>query len=224
MTKAIDPFEEYLRKKKVEMLARKVRESLPGAKKPAADEPVDAKDADADARLQEEMREFFDAGHDAAAQLFSRVGRSIPEEKVEEIREALEEVLEEEPPAPRAETGETFVNFFRQISEEYRTEDEAREAEAQQLELVEEPEPEAPPVSRDVAREIAASAAPDDAAAARGVRRLDLAEILSGAPVDEAQSRQRLDLLCRLVAKLVERAGIGESEIIEALIKSGVHF
>ena len=35
---------------------------------------------------------------------------------------------------------------------------------------------------------------------------------------------RRIEVLCRLVAKLVERTELPESEIVEALIKSGVEF
>ena len=54
--------------------------------------------------------------------------------------------------------------------------------------------------------------------------RLNVAEILSAPIKDEKELGQRVDLLCRLMAKLVERLDIPESEIIEVLIKSGVEF
>ena len=51
--------------------------------------------------------------------------------------------------------------------------------------------------------------------------RLDLNDILTP-PADDAELVQRVELLGRLVAKLVERMKLPENEIIEVLIKAGV--
>ena len=68
MSKAIDPFEEFLRKKKVKMLEEKFRRER------AAEEDA-AVDEEEDARLREEMDDFFESGQNAGAELFSkRVG------------------------------------------------------------------------------------------------------------------------------------------------------
>ncbi len=69
---------------------------------------------------------------------------------------------------------------------------------------------------------------PVDATALGGGKRphLDLSEILLPLRdnATEEEMRRHLELLCRLIAKLVERAALPESEIIEVLIKSRVEF
>jgi hypothetical protein len=62
--------------------------------------------------------------------------------------------------------------------------------------------------------------ASSDAAPSSG---LAIADVLTP-PQEGEDLRQRVDLLSRLVVKLVERSKLPESEIIEVLIKSGVEF
>ncbi|MGQ0613576.1 MAG: hypothetical protein ACT4PV_07570 [Planctomycetaceae bacterium] len=224
MTKAVDPFEEYLRKKKVEQLQQRYRA---GGVDVQAEEGGDAageelvlaqEDPEVTQRLKEEMEEFFDAGGSAGANYFSKVGTGISEDKVEEIRDALEEVFEAPGPAPANEpVTEAFVDFFRGVETQYERGGTLPPlpSEAPPMvipEILITPMPQKPAPS---------SGAQAPAAAKSGA--LDLGELL-GAPADAQQLPQRVNLLCRLVAKLVERAGIPESEIIEVLIKSGVEF
>jgi len=53
--------------------------------------------------------------------------------------------------------------------------------------------------------------------------RLSLNDILTP-PQDDEELRQRVELLGRLVARLVERVKLPENEIIEVLIRSGIEF
>lgn len=225
-TGAIDPFEEFLRKKKVEKLEEKYRQERTGDA-PAEDEIVVVEeDPGQDEKLREEMDEFLRTGQEAGAEYFSKMKSNISADQVEEIKDALEEVFEEELVAtPQTEGGEddTFVQFFQQVQDEFIAEPQA---------------PAAPTPEEEVAGEIVQArddAAPEvstpgsEAVLPKGRRPsddpgLDLAGILSAPAKDERQTAQRVDLLCRLVAKLVERLGIPEGEIIEVLIKSGVEF
>jgi len=282
MTRAIDPFEEFLRKKKVEMLEQRYRGDPPrppagsggaaggtgiGIGAPATADEEEAlviadDDPEAEARLRVEMDDFFLASQSAGAQLYTKVDTGISNDKVDEIRDALDDVFEEDAPAPQTEdNNDTFVNFFRQVQERY--EDEIGPASAAPAAPADvrvratvppaAPEPKidgrsahAPtgsPLSAAAAATVAAAdPAPETAGGAmdalaelareeaevtrpraRSKSRLDLSEILAG-PVSDADARQRIDLLCRIVAKLVERVGLPENEIIEVLIKSGVEF
>lgn len=219
VTKAVDPFEEFLRKKKVEQLQQKLMEGADPAASPSDEALVLSEEDPAVAeRVKEEMEEFFDAGGNAGAELFSKVGSDISGEKVEEIRDALEEVFQAPPPAPaQTRPNEAFVDFFKSIQESFEAnaplapEEPAAETAA--------PEP-APLVLENDASPARPEPRPDPD---RKTHALDLAEILSK-PTEPQQLAQRVDLVCRLIAKLVERAQIPESEIIEVLIKSGVEF
>ncbi len=86
MSRAIDPFEEFLRKKKVKMLEEKFRRDRAAAEGAAEDEE------EGDARLQEEMDDFFESGQNAGAELFGKV-KDLSHEKVDEIKDALEDVF-----------------------------------------------------------------------------------------------------------------------------------
>ena len=226
MTKAVDPFEEYLRKKKVEQMEKRYRgagvdvragEEAPGE----AEELVIAQeDPEVAERLKSEMEEFFDAGGSAGADYFSKVGTGISEERVEEIRDALEEVFTAPEPGPANEpVTDAFVDFFRTVEAQYEKAGSLPPRPPETAVVVETPITPPPPPARAPAPSAASAAAPAKAPAGA----LDLGELL-GAPVDAPQLPQRVDLLCRLVAKLVERTRIPESEIIEVLIKSGVEF
>ncbi len=266
MTRAIDPFEEFLRKKKVEMLEQRYRGEPPrppakvgggaggvgiGVGIPPAEEEealvIADDDPEAEARLREEMDDFFLASQSAGAQLYTKVDTGISNDKVDEIRDALDDVFEEDAPAPQTEeNNDTFVNFFRQVQEKYDDSDAPADASPPATaEATPEmrsnpspvPAPSAAPATAALAKPapVAAAGAMDALAElaqeeaelarprSRSRSRLDISEILAGA-VDESDARQRIDLLCRLVAKLVERVGLPENEIIEVLIKSGVEF
>ena len=82
MSKAIDPFEEFLRKKKVKMLEEKFRRDR------AAEEEAAEGEDEGDTRLQEEMDDFFESGQTAGAELFSKA-KDLSDEKVDEIKDAL---------------------------------------------------------------------------------------------------------------------------------------
>jgi hypothetical protein len=56
-----------------------------------------------------------------------------------------------------------------------------------------------------------------------GPRRINLAEILLS-DIGGTRVEQRIEVVCRLVARLVEKANLPESEVIEALIKSDIEF
>jgi hypothetical protein len=235
MTKAIDPFEEYLRKKKVELLERKYRDpgdpreqkpERPGSIPPDEDPAVDA-------RLREEAEDFLQSGQSAGLQAFQSA-RDISEDKVEDIKDALDDVFEQDAPVPQTvdendDAGDTFVSFFKQVQEEY---DEKPVCDnvaclppdpgAQEV---------APGTDLDVMmpadlRGAAVEVALDDGEAGQAEAsdtRLDLEAIL----VDGAKKQdlaKRVDVLCRLVAKLCDRFGLPESEVIEALIKGGLEF
>jgi hypothetical protein len=260
MTKAIDPFEEYLRKKKVEMMEQKLRD--PSGEKPApkSEEPVEVdpdEDPEASARLSEEMADFFESGQQAGAELFNQM-QSIEEDKVEEIKDALDEVFEEDAPVPQTEENENnFVEFFQQVETEFDAVpgDRPRPVTAEQppaeppAPSLPKPKPQpTPPQSRPAApppveqvnvtvdvedlprpgdlevSPLALAESDDlDLASLREDGRLNLATILlnkeSGADLE-----QQVEVLCRIVSRLVEKAQLPESEIIEALIKADVEF
>lgn len=227
MTRAIDPFEEFLRKKKVEMLEQKYRhDGETGAEEEDAppDDLVVDDDPEQEERIQEEMDEFFETGTSAGAEYFSKLESNISEDKVEEIKDALEEVFEEEivDEPQTEEADEKFVEFFKQVQTEFDAD--GKPLQAQPASTAEELAAEV--VQPDTEPSVAEVASPGHAeeAEAPEVTRLNLGEILSTPVADEEQLRQRVDLLCRLVAKVVERLDIPENEIIEVLIKSGVEF
>ena len=242
MSKATDPFEEYLRKKKVELLETKFRDEAGQQAAPEDDEfrPPSNDDPEVEAKLMEEVDDFFSTTKNAGAQHFSEAGTGLPEEKVEEIRDALEEVFEEDAPKPRAEEDDQpFVDFFKQVRDEYSPGQAPAEApveeqiEATAREIVSpdhpddafvEPEPhptdlgaQVGEVSTDEYLAVEVSGEPVDDS------RLDLNDILTPL-TDEEDLLQRVELLGRLVGKLIERLKIPENEIIEVLIKSGVEF
>jgi hypothetical protein len=236
MTKAIDPFEEYLRKKKVELLERKYRDPADddaSASRPGAIPPDE--DPEVDARLREEAEDFLQSGQSAGVQAFQSA-QHISDDKVEEIRDALEDVFEQDAPMPQTvdhsdDAGDTFVSFFKQVQEEYEEkpvcdnvaclppEPGTQEvAPGTDLDLM------MPADLRGAAVEVAFDEE-DAPPAERGASdtRLDLEAIL----VDGAKRQdlaKRVDVLCRLVSKLCDRFGLPESEIIEALIKGGLEF
>jgi len=323
MTRAIDPFEEYLRKKKVEMLETKYRG--PRSRQSFVedvDEDQGPVDADQEERLQEEVQDFFESGQSAAARLFDRVGDGLPEEQVDEIRDALEEVFVETEAEPQAEGDGTFVNFFREVQTSFDEEHAERERAAVEQEggnevvaptgdsgeVVEPPPapksarsremlpngvefvmgPKARPreetpipfasedlqeaetaelgseganaalaelfaaeqarqqeaeqasraqVADDEENDDARTEAAEAIGALAGYReagdaagdetaevRIDLAAILAELGDREEDLRTRVDLLGRLVARLVERSGMPQHELVEMLIRSGVEF
>lgn len=240
MPRAIDPFEEYLRKKKVELLEQKYRQ---GRREDAEtdtetlDDPGRVEETEVEARLEEEVQEFFDAGVSAAEDLISGLNSGLSEDEVDEIRDRLDDVFEEDPHAPQApaeETESTFVEFFRNMDEEGGAQPEEESAPA----TASAPPPEETPAAalhleESVAERYHAEMAPevttedsaqtDPAPLQPRETRLDLVEILA-APTDAENLHKRIDLLCRLMAKVVERTGLPESELIEVLIKAGVEF
>lgn len=268
MSKAIDPFEEYLRRKKVETARDKYKKSSAEAeaKAPSSTQetPVRSQeDPEVEARLQEEVKELFEAGGTAAAALFSEAGSDLSEEKVEEIRDAIEDVFEAPKPTPQKDAGETFLQFFREVEQKFDSPaDELRLAGEVEIEVTDEagatsgadggseageivspPAPAAPPAGGPAtafARPPGASVPPidgpsssqlpvdlqieEDSAAAQSASRISLMELLGAPPQGETQLRQRVDLLCRIVAKLLERSDLDDGEIIEVLIKSGIEF
>ena len=244
MTKANDPFEEYLRKKKVELLENKFRaegdaEAAPDATdedyRPADDDP------EVEARLREEADDFFEAAGSAAATHFEGADSGLEEEQVEQIRDALEDVFEEEVDRPQAEEeDQNFVDFFRQVRSEYdpraaaapleeQIEATANEVAAPLEPLNPPPAAPTPPPLKPHPTEMGQSGevSTEDLAAveaeASDEHRLDLNDILTP-PADEAELVQRVELLGRLVARLVEHVKLSENEIVELLIKSGVEF
>lgn len=128
MTRAIDPFEDYLRKKKVEMLEEQYR----GTDQPeqeSEDEltqdhwtPPPTKDdsPEREVKVEQEMNEFFSEGGSAGADLFERAN-VIDEDRVDEIQDALDEVFEAEKCEPEDASGvdDTFVDFFKQVQTDF---------------------------------------------------------------------------------------------------------
>ncbi|MFI5403994.1 MAG: hypothetical protein ACHQ1G_13730 [Planctomycetota bacterium] len=236
MTKAIDPFEEYLRKKKVELLERKYRDPAedgdPSADRPGSIPPDE--DPEVDARLREEAEDFLQSGQSAGVQAFQSA-RNISDDKVEDIKDALDDVFEQDVPVPQSvnendDAGDTFVSFFKQVQEQY---DEKPVCDnvaclppdpgTQEIAHGTDIDVMMPSDLRGAAVEVALD--DDEGAVAGGSSdtRLDLEAIL----VDGARKQdlaKRVDVLCRLVAKLCDRFGLPESEIIEALIKGGLEF
>jgi hypothetical protein len=223
-TGAIDPFEEFLRKKKVEKLEEKYRQERGAAPEPDDEIALVEDDPNREEKLREEMDEFLKTGQAAGAEYFSKLKTNIGPDQVEEIKDALEEVFEEELVAtPQTEGGpdDTFVQFFQQVQDTFVRPGEAPPAATPEEEVageIVEARVEAGPQVSTPGPE----AAPEPRASDE--RRLDLAAILAAPAADTQQVAQRVDLLCRLVAKLVERLGIPEGEIVEVLIKSGVQF
>lgn len=240
MTKAIDPFEEYLRKKKVELLERKYRDpaeggatAAPSAERPGGIPPDE--DPEVDARLREEAVDFLQSGQSAGMEAFQQA-RGISDDKVEDIKDALDDVFEEDVPVPQTvdendDAGDTFVSFFKQVQQEY---DEPPVCDNVSC-LPPDPGTAAPDPGMDLdvmmpaeLRGAAVEVALDEGEpglmdAEASDTRLDLEAIL----VDGARKQElgkRVDVLCRLVAKLCDRFGLPESEIIEALIKGGLEF
>jgi len=238
MTKAIDPFEEFLRKKKVEILEQKYR----GQKRPEEEAPAPAathpdEDPETEARLKEEMDDFFQSGQSAGAKLFNQA-QTISDDKVDEIKDALDDVFEDDAAGPEVvdedgDAGDTFVNFFKQVQEEFDEDDLPASDSAMALALEDqvvveesEPEPVPPAALRAAAHEIGTPDAVEEVEDVPGgveEGRLDLTEILRMGESEE-DLRKQVEVLSRLVAKLVERSRIPESDIIEALIRAGVEF
>ena len=236
MGKAIDPFEEYLRKKKVELLEKKYRdpadEGKPSTERPGSIPPDE--DPEVDARLREEAADFLQSGQSAGVQAFQSAS-SISRDKVEDLKDALDDVFEQDVPVPQTvnendDAGDTFVSFFKQVQEEY---DEGPVCDnvaclppdpgTQEIAAGTDIDVMMPADLRGAAVEVALDDV--DAPVGHGASdtRLDLEAIL----VDGASKQElgkRVDVLCRLVAKLCERHGLAESEIIEALIKGGLEF
>ena len=242
MTHPVDPFEEYLRKKKVEMLEKRMK--LEGRTvDDDDDEPLLLAEEDpaVTARLQEEMEEFFDAGGSAGAQYFSKVGSDLNEEKVEEIRDRLEEVFEEGTPRPRKEEeGETFVEFFREVQKSYKEKGSAKgplsgadqdgvvtplPPELAPVEVMEtDPEiPSEPPRKAKAIDTDALAAEIQDTDDDDDPHDLNLIEVLTN-PAEGEDLTKRVEVLSRLLTKLVEKSGMSQSEILEVLIKSGIEF
>ena len=280
MTRAIDPFEEFLRKKKVELLEQQYREqgsraapesaTATEAPTPAASE----EEVEQDARVQAEMDEFFESGQQAGVEIFQQM-KELDDNKVEEIKDALSDVFEEDAARPsNSEDSETFVNFFQQVQDSFdgkpgvtptpppslpqsphtALEDapapEAKApsapapvAPAPTARAPEAPVPNAPAPKPAPARPTAPPAfdpapLPDLAATAAEVStdapvatptesregRINLAEILLSEMEDADDLGKRIEVLFRLVSRLVERSNMPESEIIEVLIKSDVEF
>ena len=127
MTRAIDPFEDYLRRKKVEMLEEQYRGTDKQAQE-SQDEtlqddwtpPADADNAEREVQVEQEMNEFFSEGGTAGADLFERAN-VIDEDRVEEIQDALNDVFEAEKREPEAASGvdDTFVDFFKQVQSDF---------------------------------------------------------------------------------------------------------
>ncbi|MFB3065470.1 MAG: hypothetical protein ACE10D_03050 [Planctomycetota bacterium] len=121
MSKAVDPFDEYLLKRKVEILEEKFRKQ--GEVPEVEDEEAVAlahEDPEVAARLKEEMEEFFDAGKAGAAEVFERTPvPEIDEDVVEELKEALDEVFDDDAAVPKVDRQDTFVEFFKQVQEDF---------------------------------------------------------------------------------------------------------
>jgi len=256
MSKAIDPFEEFLRKKKVKMLEEKFRRER------AAEEEAAEGEEEGDTRLQEEMDDFFESGQTAGAELFSKA-KDLSDEKVDEIKDALEDVFEKEVATPQTEevpADEPFVHFFKKVQTDFDDEPPASPAvQEPPPPAVEEPPP--PPAKKPAAKKPAAkkratkpavkekkpapppvAATPVEAPSRESIAveisshepldepgperagRLNLVDMLLAGNDESDELGRRIEVLCRLVAKLVERTELPESEIVEALIKSGVEF
>jgi hypothetical protein len=248
MSKAIDPFEEFLRKKKVKMLEEKFRRE-----RAAEDEAAEGGEEE-DARLQEEIDDFFESGQTAGAELFSKV-KDLSDDKVEEIKDALEDVFEKEEATPRTEevpSDGPFVHFFKKVQTDFDGEEPPAPA-AQEPPPAPEPPPPPPkkraakkpakkraakpavaekkpappppeaPARESIAVEISSHEALDEPGPERAGR-LNLVDMLLAGNDEPDELTRRIEVLCRLVAKLVERNELPESEIVEALIKSGVEF
>jgi anti-sigma28 factor (negative regulator of flagellin synthesis) len=237
MTSANDPFEEYLRKKKVELLEKKfkTRTDEDGEYRPP-------EDPQASARLQEEVDDFMNTASSAGAQHFSEAGSDlVDDDKVEEIKDALDGMFDEERGTPSTEAEDAgFVNFFKQVRTEYDADDPRSQG---QPPAVEEPDAMESAVADAAAAEPAVADSPvaDPAPATlppvsaeefvavevddedEQVEAFDIATVLAGLSGEDALE-QRVAVLTRLVVKLVERAKLAESEIVEVLIKSGVEF
>jgi hypothetical protein len=234
MSKAIDPFEEYLRKKKVELLERKYRDPAEGDTARPAGIPPD-EDPELAARLRQEAEDFLQSGQSAGLQAFQNA-QDIGEDEVLEIKDALDDVFEHDEPVPQTvdendDAGDTFVSFFKQVQDEYEekpvcdnvsclppdpgTQEIAAGTDIDVM-MPADLRGAAVEVALDEPEEMVEHDASDDS-------RLDLEAIL----IDGAKKQdlaKRVDVLCRLVAKLCERFGLPESEIIEALIKGGLEF
>ena len=237
MTRATDPFEDFLRKKKVEMLEEQYRkEGTPagtGSDEEAFEDgwappPTKDDDPDRDEKLDQEMNEFFEEGGTAGADLFERA-QEIDEDRVDDLQDALEDVFVEADPEPEDATdNETFVDFFKQVQSDFEPDvpepaqpDEGEPFEDEPL-TADFPVPGEEDGAEPLELESSPPKFPEVASTPSGSG-LVIAEIL--APPQEGEDlRQRIDLLSRLVAKLVERSKLPESEIIEVLIKSGVEF
>jgi len=258
MSKAIDPFEEFLRKKKVKQLEEKFRRER------AAEEDAAESDGEEDARLREEMDDFFESGQTAGAELFSKA-KGMSDDKVDEIKDALEDVFEKEAATPRTEevpADGPFVHFFKEVQDEFADDEPALPAAPEPVEpaapappVAEKPTPKKKPAAAKTAApkkkpapapKPAAAKKPAPQAAEAASReaiaveisshepaeepgsepsgRLNLAEMLLAGSDEVDELQRRVEVLCRLVAKLVERTELPESEIIESLIKSGVEF
>ncbi|MDH3590368.1 MAG: hypothetical protein OER88_00705 [Planctomycetota bacterium] len=266
MSRAIDPFEEYLRKKKVELLEKQYREGSGKTRPAAKEEEVPARvvaaspeEVEQDARVQEEMDDFFESGTQAGKEYFDQM-RTIDNEKVEEIKDALEDVFEEDTARPQAnDDSETFVNFFQQVQTEFDGDGPPPGAlpHSPNASVSDAPAPTAPTAAPTAPAPSAPAAAPAPAPARVPTQaptvaahpdiestasevstdgpvptpthparegRINLAEILLADMNDAEDLGKRIEVLFRLVAKLVERANVPESEIIEVLIKSDVEF
>lgn len=254
MSKSIDPFEEFLRKKKVKMLEEKFRRERAAEEEATGDEEEEA-------RLQEEMDDFFESGQTAGAEFFSKV-KDLSDDKVEEIKDALEDVFEKEEATPRTEevpADGPFVHFFKKVQTEFdepsaspavqpppapapapapprrkksAAKKPAAKKRAAKAPAAKKPPPEPPPApppapaepSREsIAVEIS-SHEPLDQPDPAPSGRLNLVDMLLAGNEEPEELARRIEVLCRLVAKLVERTELPESEIVEALIKSGVEF
>ncbi|MFQ5845456.1 MAG: hypothetical protein ACE5JG_10775 [Planctomycetota bacterium] len=252
MTKSIDPFEEYLRKRKIEILEKKYRrkgkKQDPPEEEPEAEETLADEDPEVAARVREEMQDFFETGSTAAADLVQRMEGEQPAPVADDdIEEVLDEVFVETKDKPQVDKQGTFVEFFRKVQKDFDP-SELKSGELPALTL----EPEAPemqpvpageeeaPARRGVAKktgrreavhedetvEFHAEEVGAEEDIGPGTVAVDLAEVLLARTTDAdlEELRQHLDLLCRLVAKLVERSRLPENEIVEVLIKSGVEF
>ena len=278
MTRSVDPFEEFLRKKKVEMLEQQIRKD---GRAPSA-EPAGAETFDDDwsprqddespersERLNEEMNQLFTEGASDGAELFERAA-NIDEERVDKIKDALEDVFVESSDETQVDEGaeDTFKDFFKEVQTNFVPEaaepapeaeiaheiahEVAMDAETGEFEEEEpltaefpppdevgalpaaegtpleiEPEPLAivPEVAEAADLAEASVAALSEYEDADDVleQPLSVAEMLQPVLASGDQA-QRIEVLTRLVIKLVERANLPENEVVEVLIKSGVSF
>jgi len=123
-----DPFEDYLQKKKLEMLKADMRgDNEPSDESDEGDEPLILADDDpaVEQRLHDEMRDFFESGGSAGAELFTKVGGEgssevSDDDQAEEIRDALDEVFQAEATSPEVvPDSENFVEFFKQVQQSF---------------------------------------------------------------------------------------------------------